>query len=243
MATFVTDLIGKSGSYVTHGAGSIVRRCKVIGYVPSGESAYEKIIAFAVREATCKGRTVWKDVTDRSGAHRYLIVTPQLTASGEISKTGNRIIMSPNKYSFEIYFTPDDSPGILESLSTRHEIVNLNRGSLMVTIAEIKEALSGMQFQYGPASYKDMRDEEFEAEMDRMYDGLSPLILVSVLEALTREYMTYEDGSIDHLSMSAGECAVEVLEGLGLVDDEFGDGGKWIDPRPSSQEILSKITE
>ena len=107
MATLVSDLIGKTGSYVTHGAGSIVRECKVLAYVPSGESAHKKIRDFIEWGESCKGRTVWKDVTDVSGVHRYLIVTPQLTASGEVSKTGNRIIMSPNKYSFEIYFAPD----------------------------------------------------------------------------------------------------------------------------------------
>jgi hypothetical protein len=112
----------------------------------------------------------------------------------------------------------------------------------MATLADIKEAISGMQFQYGPASYFDMPDEEFEAEMNRMYGGLPPLALVWALQALVCEFMTYEDGRIDHLYMSAGECAVSVLDDLGLVAYE-PQGGKWIIPRPSDQEILSKITE
>jgi hypothetical protein len=113
----------------------------------------------------------------------------------------------------------------------------------MTTIADIKEALAGMQFQYGPASYFEMQDGEFEAEIERMYGGLSPLSLVRALEEITREYMTYDDDTIDHLYMSAGEYAVGVLEDLGLVVDAIGNGGKWISPRPSDQEILSKITE
>jgi hypothetical protein len=112
----------------------------------------------------------------------------------------------------------------------------------MVTVADIKEAIAGMQFQYGPASYFEMQDDEFEAEMERMYGGFKTLALVAELESLIREFMTYEDGRIDHLYMSAGECAVEVLDDLGFVEYDPS-CGKWILPRPSDQEILEKITE
>jgi hypothetical protein len=111
MSTFVTDLVGKSGVYATHGAGQILRHCKVIGFVAPGKSAIDLIFSLIeTREGKgfYNGIVVdWRDVTDRSGVPRYLIITPKLTRGGEISRTGRQIIMSPNMFTFNIYFTPD----------------------------------------------------------------------------------------------------------------------------------------
>jgi hypothetical protein len=125
MATLVTDLIGKTGVYITHGSGSILRRCKVIGFISPKKSAFDLISTLVDGGENCSflegvyegAKTTWKNVSDKSSFPRYLIVTPKLTNGGEISKTGRQIMMAPNMFTFDIYFTPD-SPEILEQLST-----------------------------------------------------------------------------------------------------------------------------
>jgi hypothetical protein len=49
---------------------------------------------------------------------------------------------------------------------------------------------------------------------------------LTALAEMCEQYMSREDGELDHMSMSAGEHAVEVLKTHGLLEP-CGRGGVW----------------
>jgi hypothetical protein len=52
--------------------------------------------------------------------------------------------------------------------------------------------------------------------------------LLKSLAVMCEQYLTSKDGDLDHLYMSAGEHAVDLLIQYGLVDPG-GRGGTWTD--------------